>query len=484
MTMTKSPSSALEAGFSRALVAERAAADAPAGSAPPKQALSGWGRLRVVDASVSTPACLSDVTFPARRTVVCRGEGRSYGDAAVSANGTVLLTRELNALEHFDVTTGVLTAQAGLTIERLLDIVIPRGWFPPVTPGTKHVTLGGAVAADVHGKNHHRVGSLASHIIEMDVMLADGTTVTCGPQQNAELFWATVGGMGLTGLIARVTLQLAPIETSGILAQYYRSPDLETTLTWLADSGHDDHYTVAWVDGLSRGRSLGRSVVMRGHHARRDEMPNPRLAVTATKPLQVPFDFPSFVVNPLSVRAFNQLYYLVEGRKSRPFVVDYERFFYPLDRMADWNRLYGKRGFLQYQFMLPDEGTAGVRVILERISASRRPVFLGVMKRFGPGNPGPLSFPGQGFTLALDFPMTGPDVLRLLDQLDDLVIAYGGRVYLAKDARMSAERFRMMYPRLGEWLRCKEAVDPNGCFSSDLSRRLGLTVGAPALLTV
>ena len=443
--------------------------------------LSGWGRYPSVEAAVASPARLADIAIPARGSVICRGEGRSYGDAAVSSRGLVLLSRDLNALCRFDEATGVLTAEAGMTISDLLDRVVPLGWFPPVTPGTKHVSLGGAIAADVHGKNHHRDGSIGNHVLGLELILADGATVQCSPRANADLFWATIGGMGLTGIIARVTLQLMRIETSSIAAQHFKAPNLETAFRWLGDCEHDDQYTVAWIDCLSRGRVLGRSIVMRGHHAGRHEA-EADLSVKGASPFNIPLDLPSFVMNPLSVSAFNQLYYTVQGRKTRPFLVDYDRFFYPLDMVRNWNRMYGRRGFLQYQFMVPDaQADTGIRLVLERVAQSRRAIFLAVLKRFGPGNPGPLSFPDSGYTLAMDLPMTGPDVLRLLDDMDEIVLRYGGRVYLAKDARLAPERFRSMYPRLGEWLRVKYAVDPDGRFSSDLSARLGLDTLAAAV---
>lgn len=443
-----------------------------------RQLISGWGRYPVANAVVSRPACLDDVTFPADGPLICRGEGRSYGDAAISSQGLVLLTGGLKRLCGFDATTGVLVAEAGMTIGDILKTFVPHGWFPAVTPGTKHVSLGGAVAADVHGKNHHRDGSLGNHVSELELILADGSRLRCGPDHNAELFWATVGGMGLTGMITKVTVRLVPIETSYVSAQHFKAPDLETAFRWLDDREHDDQYTVAWIDCLSRGRSLGRSIVIRGHHARRDEVAGrggSALSVKAREPYHMSMDLPGFVVNPLSVAVFNHLYYVVQGRKSRPFVVDYDQFFYPLDIVGNWNRLYGKRGFLQYQFMIPErDAEEGVGRVLERLAGSRRASFLAVLKRFGPGNPGPLSFPDRGYTLALDLPMTGPDVLDLLDELDDVVLKFGGRVYLAKDARLAPERLRSMYPRLDDWLRVKHVVDPGGRFSSDLSRRLGL----------
>jgi len=425
---------------------------------------------------------MNEVVLPEDGTLICRGQGRSYGDAAISSRGLVLLTEGLKRIHRFDAATGRLTAEAGMTIGDILREFVPRGWFPPVTPGTKHVSLGGAVAADVHGKNHHRDGTLGNHITELELILADGSRRRCGPTENSELFWATVGGLGLTGMITKVTVQLISVETPYVVAQHLRATNLEAAFSLLEDSSRDDHYTVAWIDCLARGRKLGRSIVMQGHHARRDDLPAGRMDLTRHMrhvPLQIPFDFPSFVLNPVTVGIFNRLYYSIQGRRNRPFLIDHDRFFYPLDAVGNWNRMYGKRGFLQYQVVIPErESAVGIRTLLERLVASRRAYFLAVLKRFGSANAGPLSFPAPGYTLALDLPMTGNDVLCLLDELDEVVLRFGGRVYLVKDARLAPERLRAMYPRLDEWLRVKHAVDPRGRFCSDLSCRLGLGAGA------
>ena len=281
-----------------------------------RQLLSGWGRFPVTEALLCRPTCAQELIVPDRGTVICRGEGRSYGDAAMSSDGLVLVTSGAHEC-RFDADTGVLVAEAGLTFNDMLRRVVPLGWFPPVTPGTKHVSLGGAVAADIHGKNHHHDGSIGSHIIELELVLADGRRLCCSRHANADLFWATVGGMGLTGMIASVTLQLIPIETSSIVAQHFKAPDLESAFRYLADSDYDDQYTVAWIDCLSRGRRLGRSVVMRGHHARRGELEAQGLSVNGSVPYDIPIDCPSFVVNPLAVAVFNQVYHSGTGTKDR-----------------------------------------------------------------------------------------------------------------------------------------------------------------------
>jgi FAD/FMN-containing dehydrogenase len=424
---------------------------------------------------VATPGCLAEVTALADPLVICRGEGRSYGDAAMSSEGVVAVTRGLNRQIRFDVDAGVLVAEAGTTIDDILTLGVPHGWFPPVTPGTRRVSLGGAVAADVHGKNHHRSGSIGVHVLELEMLLADGSHVRCSPRTRSDLFWATVGGMGLTGVIATVTLQLRRIETSSMAVQHFKAPDLDAAFTWFEDESQDDQYTVAWIDCLSRGRHLGRSIAMRGHHARVGELGARGLSTKRPRTLRIPVECPSWVVNPYTVALFNEVYYGVQGRKSEPFLADFDAFFYPLDALANWNLLYGRRGFLQYQFVVPDaRAIDGVRTVLERVSERRCAVFLAVLKKLGTGNRAPLSFPVSGYTLALDLPMTGKETLRLLDELDEIVVRYGGRVYLAKDARLAPATFRRMYPRLEEWLLVKRAVDPRGRFTSDLSRRLDL----------
>jgi FAD/FMN-containing dehydrogenase len=444
--------------------------------------ISGWGRYPVTEAILIRPEQMRHVHIPEQGSLICRGQGRSYGDAAISSQGRVMLTERLNRFLAFDSATGVLTAESGVTFAEILETFVPRGWFPAVTPGTQYVSLGGAIAADVHGKNHHHQGTFAAHVTELELMLADGRRQRCSPEQDKALFWATLGGMGLTGIITEASFRLMPIETAAIVTRHYSAPDLDTTFKWLEDTAHDDQYTVAWIDCASRGQELGRGIVMGGHHARRDELPDnwkEPLCFQSRRPKNIPFDLPSFLLNRFTVAAFNERYYRHQGSKERPFVTDYASFFYPLDALTHWNRLYGKKGFLQYQVVIPEpHAHEGIRCLLERLTSSRQAAFLAVLKRFGPGNAVPLSFPLAGYTLALDLPMTGREVLNLLQQLDELVINYGGRVYLAKDARLRPESLRAMYPRLEEWQRIKQAVDPEEHFQSDLSRRLWLT-GVP-----
>lgn len=443
-----------------------------------RETLSGWGRYPVTVSAVDEPASVDEIVLPKAGSVIARGQGRSYGDSAISSQGVVLKTGRMRRILNFEESTGILTADAGVTIGDILNAFVPRGWFPIVTPGTKHVSLGGAVAADVHGKNHHRDGSIGQHIVELKLLMADGGKRTCAPDRDSDLFWASLGGMGLTGIITQVAVKLIPIETSYVVAENFQAPNLESALAWLGDDAHDDHYTVAWIDCLSRGRNLGRSIVMRGHHARAAELPRGKpahLAHTSNSRLTMPFDLPSFALSPLSVAMFNSLYYAVQGAKRGPFLCGYEKFFFPLDGIAHWNRMYGRRGFVQYQIAIPAAGAeAGIALVLDRLTRARMASFLTTLKRFGPGNAAPLSFPEAGYTLALDLPMSGPEVLTLLDALDESVLRFGGRVYLAKDARLAPERLRAMYPHLDTWLKIKSTHDPKGRFSSDQSRRLRL----------
>lgn len=445
--------------------------------------ISGWGRYPVAQSMLIRPEQMRDVRVLAELgSLICRGQGRSYGDAAISSQGWVMLTERLNRFLAFDNTTGILTAEGGVTLAEILATFVPRGWFPTVTPGTQYVSLGGAIAADVHGKNHHHEGTFAAHVTELELMLADGRRQRCSREQDKALFWATLGGMGLTGIITEASFRLMPIETSAIAVRHYPTPNLETTFKWLEDTAHDDQYTVAWIDCASRGRRLGRGIIMGGHHARRDELPGDwkePLCLPSRRSRNIPFNLPSFLLNPLTVSIFNERYYRYQGSKAGPFITDYASFFYPLDSLTHWNRLYGKRGFLQYQVVIPEpHAHEGMRRLLEHLTNSRQAAFLAVLKRFGLGNAGPLSFPLAGYTLALDLPMIGKRALELLQRLDELVISYGGRVYLAKDARLSPESLRAMYPRLEEWQRVKQTVDPKGYFQSDLSRRLQL-MGTP-----
>ena len=395
--------------------------------------LSGWGRYLRKLSTVTRPQQTSEAVPLESGHMIVRGQGRSYNSAAMSAEGLVMLSERLDRVIAFDENTGVLRAEAGTTLAKVLDEFVPRGWFPPVTPGTKFVSLGGCVAADVHGKNHHRDGAFGAHLADLEIVLADGSRRRCSPQQDAELFWATVGGMGLTGIISEVSVQLRPIETAHIVVEHRQASDLDELLTMLEDESLDDHYSVAWIDCLARRRSMGRGILMRGHHAEvaalQGQVEDP-LRLKLRRRFNLGFDLPSGLLNSLSGAVFNHLYYWSQGRRETPFITDYESFFYPLDSVGNWNRMYGPRGFVQYQCVFPPAtARRGLRILLEQLAHSGRGSFLGVLKRFGPEGAGLLSFPMEGYTLAIDLPVTNPELFTFLDRLDEIVMEHGGRVY-------------------------------------------------------
>jgi decaprenylphospho-beta-D-ribofuranose 2-oxidase len=435
--------------------------------------VSGWGRYPVQPCALERPERYADLRSAAD-SVIARGQGRSYGDAALNQNGRVLLTERVNRLLGFDAVNGVLRGEAGVTLAEILAVIVPQGWFLPVTPGTKFVSLGGCVAADVHGKNHHHDGSFGDHVMSIELILADGKRVSCSASENPELFWATVGGMGLTGIIGEVTLKLIPIQSAYMKVRHLAAENFGQLFRHMQDPGNDDRYSVAWIDSLATGNHLGRGIAMCGHHAADEEVPDDYQGdIKTARNRSIPFDFPAWALNPLSISAFNSRYYKKEGSRRYPFLCNYDHYFYPLDVIAAWNRMYGKRGFVQYQCVIPEAAAfAGIRTLLEELSGSRRPSFLAVLKRLGPQGRGMLSFPMAGYTLALDLPIRDDGLFALLDRLDEIVLQHGGRVYLAKDARLSAASFRAMYPRYAEWLKIKAAVDPQNRFSSSLARRL------------
>ena len=447
-------------------------------SSIPKQPLSGWGRYPLVDSYLQRPEKVSSLTkiiqTAENKPVLARGAGRSYGDAAICPSCTIL-TERLNRMLAFDEESGILACEAGVTIKEIVEIFSPRGWFLAVTPGTKFVTVGGAIAFDVHGKNHYRDGSFSRHVCNLKLMLASGEVVQCSSQKNSDLFWATVGGMGLTGIIMEVEIALRPIQTAYIKAKSIKAKNLDETLALFEEYEPQSQYSVAWIDCLASGQSLGRSRLSFGSHAAiADLNQEQQAAPLKLKPkpsYKVPFDFPAGLLNRYTMSCFNALYYHLQGSGQVQSVVDYDSFFYPLDFLWDWNRLYGKRGFIQYQCVFPTEVSREALVQVLQLCAQKGcGTFLAVLKRLG-FQQGWLSFPMPGYTLALDMPVE-PGLWRFLAQLDRLVIEYGGRVYLAKDARLSPEAFRSMYPHFLRWLEVKSQVDPYNRFSSAMSKRL------------
>ncbi len=438
--------------------------------------LSGWGRFPAVDCAVVAPRTAAEVALQSAgaASLIARGNGRGYGDCALNAQKTVEM-RGLDRMLAFDPVAGVLTCEAGVLLAEIIDVFLPRGWFLQVTPGTRFVSVGGAIAADVHGKNHHGNGAFGDWVDSIDLLLEDGRIVRCGPHEEPALFAATCGGMGLTGTILRARLRLLPVETAFIRQETLKADTLEAVMA-LFDASAAWTYSVAWIDCLARGPHLGRSLLYRGEHARRDDLPM-ELRAAPLPPLpsrtrRVPLDLPGWALNRHSVRAFNTAYF----HRGRPGtqLVDLATFFYPLDGLLDWNRIYGRSGFVQYQCVLPRAASAdGLRALLEQVSRAGLGSFLAVLKLFGAGSGRPLSFPLEGYTLALDFPANA-GVFNLLLELDRIVADHGGRLYLAKDARMGAGMLRAGYPELAAFQDIRTRWNPTRAFRSLQSQRLGL----------
>jgi decaprenylphospho-beta-D-ribofuranose 2-oxidase len=443
--------------------------------------LTGWGRTAPSRAAVYRPggavelAALLANGHP--RGALARGLGRCYGDAAQNAGGQVFATDGLAYLREFDSERGQVTVGAGMVLEALVDAIVPHGWFLHVTPGTRQVTVGGAIAADVHGKNHHRDGSFGQHVRSFVLLTPSGERLTLTPEDSPAAFWATAGGMGLTGVIVEARLQLLRVETARIRVHRERAGDLDQLMQRMEAGDRRHRYSVAWIDCLARGSALGRSVLVHGDHATRDDLHVTERAHPLVRSPQVhlraPPWAPSGLLNRRSIRAFNELYFRRAPRHAEWRLESLDSFFYPLDALRDWNRLYGPRGLMQYQCVVPFGQEDALRALLERISDAQCPSFLAVIKRMG-AETGPLSFPMPGWTLAVDMPAGRGALGPLLDGLDQLVAEAGGRIYLAKDSRLRPELLTAMYPRLEEWRRVRRELDPNGRMRSDLARRLSL----------
>ncbi len=462
-----------------------AEADAPAatGDRPAPGAvrvLTGWGRTSPSAARVLAAGdraeigdALRTANGAKRPAVIARGLGRSYGDAAQCAGGLVIDTTGLAGIGPIGE-DGVVEVGAGVSLSALMRAGLREGWFVPVTPGTRQVTIGGAVAADIHGKNHHRDGSFCRHVISLTLATPTGVH-EISESADPELFWASAGGMGLTGVMLAACIRMRPVETAWMRVDSECHGDLDAVMDALERVDATHRYSVAWLDCSARDRHFGRGVVDAGDHADRSELAAAHrrdpLAPPGDARLRLPFVLPTSLVNGASVAAFNRAWY-AKSRSASGRIRHLGGFFHPLDAVADWPRLFGPRGFVQYQFVVPFELAEVVGRAIERLQQASAPCSMAVLKRFGPGDPGPLSFPEAGWTLALDLPVGPPDLRRALREIDELVLAAGGRVYLAKDSRLDAATFAAMYPRLGEFEAVRRRVDPDGLLQSDLSRRL------------
>lgn len=402
------------------------------------QSVSNWGNFPTIETEVKSEEAYAKIKnyINHNNEIIARGNGRCYGDASLAKH--IFSTKKLNKFISFDRINGVLECEAGVLLSDILEISVRQSYFLYVTPGTKFITVGGAIAANIHGKNHHFEGSFCEFVIEFNLMNERGEILKCSRTENSELFWATIGGMGLTGIILKVKFQLKKIETSYIRQESIKAENLDEIFQ-LFEESKDWTYTVAWIDCLQKGKNIGRSILMRGEHALLNELPQKY----SQKPLEikrkfsptVPFFFPNFVLNNLTVKIFNYFFYAKQRAKFLKNIIDYETFFYPLDAINDWNKIYGKSGFIQYQMVIPKEnGKEGMRKILETISKSGNGSFLAVLKLFGESNPKAYnSFPMEGYTLALDFKVN-KNLKKLVENLDEIVESFGGRIYLAKDS--------------------------------------------------
>lgn len=440
------------------------------------QPSSGWGLYPTVDTHTTRAHYHRDLIRATQGVpTLAQGNCRSYGDACLYER--VVSTLPLHHLLEFDSDRGLLRAQAGCTLDKLIAYSLPRGFFLPVTPGTKFPTLGGCLAADVHGKNHHSEGSIAAFVEDIDLVLADGSQVTCSRSQHADLFWATLGGMGLTGLIYATTLRLKKIESAYMRTRTIKTENFGDLCQVFDQTQNQYTYSVSWIDCLATGKKLGRSMLMLGEHATAAEAPSS----TPFKPhedggLSVPFFLPNIALNRFSMQAFNTLYYHRQLSRQRDAVIHYNPYFYPLDSIQHWNRIYGRRGFLQYQFVVPFAGGREIMAdLLTRIARRGTASFLAVLKTLGTQSEGLLSFPMPGYTLALDIPLHDAGIIPFLQEINKEIVRAKGRIYLAKDAILDREDFEAMYPRLDEFKRIKREADPQNHFRSLQSDRLGLT---------
>lgn len=464
-----------------------------------EKSLTGWGRTapstaqvlstpdvdtiiaavkQVADANSSTPAHL-------RRGIIARGLGRSYGDPAQNGGGLVVDMPALNKIHSIDPESAIVDVDAGVSLDQLMKTALPYGLWVPVLPGTRQVTVGGAIGPDIHGKNHHSAGSFGNHVVSMELLVADGRVLHLEPEGSADdkdgsLFWATVGGMGLTGIILRAQIRMTKTETAYFIADGDITDNLEETIAFHSDGSEVNYeYSSAWFDAINPAPKLGRATISRGNLATLAQLEElaPKLAkeplkFNAPQLMSVPDVFPSFTMNKLTLNMVGTLYYAMGGT-YRTQVQNLTKFYQPLDLVGEWNRGYGPAGFLQYQFVVPMDAVEPFKDIIRDIQASGHYSALNVFKLFGEGNRAPLSYPMAGWNVCVDFPIR-PGLGAFLDDLDRRVLEFGGRLYLAKESRTSAEMFHQMYPGMADWLQTRNEIDPHGVFASDLSRRLEL----------
>ena len=438
--------------------------------------VSGWGRFPKTTAEIIEPvdsASLKKIVLAQNKSdsLICRGAGRSYGDSSLSSR--MLSSRFLDSFLALDEKAQTIRCGAGVSLDAILKLCIPRGLFLKVVPGTRFVTVGGAIAADVHGKNHHQDGSFCDYVQNFSLMLASGEIVICSEEENSELFHATCAGMGLTGVIVDATIALEKLSSASIRQHSLVANNLKECFE-LLEANNGSKYSVAWLDCLSRGDKLGRSLLFLGEHDEENES-RAKLKYRSRGGPGIPFSTPAFLLNRFTMAIFNNSYFNLEKRSKQESIVDYDSYFFPLDNIGNWNRLYGSKGFLQYQFVIPtDAAFEGISKVLSKVSAAGKGSFLSVLKKFGKQNKNLLSFPREGYTLTLDFKRE-EKIFPLLNELDEIVLNHGGRLYLAKDARMSEAMFKAGYPEWERFLQVKNRVDPSSMFSSLQSNRLGLS---------
>ena len=443
-----------------------------------KEILSGWGNIPNSACEVEYPATAQEIQRKVTEAdeILSRGKGRSYADQATNDGQRILKMEKLNHFLDFDENKGILTCEAGVTLDEIIYYFVPRGWFPLINPGTKFVTLGGAVANDIHGKAHHVDGSFVNCVVYFTILLADGRILKASREENSDLFWANFGGLGLLGTILTVSLQLRKIETTYFTQKSIVANNLAEMLVAIDEADEKYSYSVAWIDSLAQGKNFGKGVLIVGNEAKLNDLKGKErkepLKRGGKSKITVPFYMPSFSLNKFTVSILNKVLYVKQ--KGGTGLAHYDSFFFPLDMINDWNRGYGKKGFIQYQFVVPEEGgKESIHKILDAITKSGCVPFLNVLKKFGAGESGHLSFPMKGYTFAIDFPVT-KKLKDFTKKLDKMVLEAGGRIYLGKDAYLDEATFKAMYPQYKEWLAVKQKYDPKGVFKSDIAKRIGL----------